>query len=72
LISRRVALTRSPRRLKTPRQRLLSGRSAVLFACPATDDFFRSRIDRMIDLRRPLAALRCISRLPVLADRTKA
>jgi hypothetical protein len=22
-----------------------------MFACPATDDFFRSRIDHMIDLR---------------------
>jgi hypothetical protein len=24
-----------------------------MFACPATDDFFRSRIDHMIDLRHP-------------------
>ncbi len=29
----------------------------MLFACPATDDFFRSRIDHMIDLRHPLAVL---------------
>ncbi|MCW5230482.1 hypothetical protein [Verminephrobacter eiseniae] len=28
-----------------------------MFACPATDDFFRSRIDHMIDLRHPLAVL---------------
>ena len=28
-----------------------------MFACPATDDFFRSRIDQMIDLRHPLAVL---------------
>jgi len=34
----------------------------VLFACPATDDFFRSRIDHMIDLRHPLAVL--ASRMP--------
>jgi transposase, IS5 family len=34
----------------------------VLFACPATDDFFRSRIDHMIDLRHPLAVLS--SRMP--------
>ena len=34
----------------------------MLFACPATDDFFRSRIDHMIDLRHPLAVLS--SRLP--------
>ena len=33
-----------------------------MFACPATDDFFRSRIDHMIDLRHPLAALS--SRMP--------
>jgi hypothetical protein len=33
-----------------------------LFACPATDDFFRSRIDHMIDLRHPLAVLS--SRMP--------
>jgi hypothetical protein len=41
---------------------LFSGSSAVLFACPATDDFFRSRIDHMIDLRHPLAVL--ASRMP--------
>ena len=29
----------------------------MLFACPATDDFFRSRIDHMIDPRHPLAVL---------------
>lgn len=34
----------------------------MLFACPATDDFFRSRIDHMIDLRHPLAVL--TSRMP--------
>jgi transposase, IS5 family len=34
----------------------------VLFTCPATDDFFRSRIDHMIDLRHPLAVLS--SRMP--------
>jgi len=34
----------------------------VTFACPATDDFFRSRIDHMIDLRHPLAVL--ASRMP--------
>jgi IS5 family transposase len=28
-----------------------------MFACPATDDFSRSRIDHMIDLRHPLAVL---------------
>ena len=28
-----------------------------MFACPATDDFFRSRIDHMIDLRHPLTVL---------------
>jgi IS5 family transposase len=33
-----------------------------MFACPATDDFFRLRIDHMIDLRHPLAVL--ASRLP--------
>ena len=33
-----------------------------MFACPATDDFFRSRIDHMIDLRHPLAVLS--SRMP--------
>ena len=32
------------------------------FACPATDDFFRLRIDHMIDLRHPLAVL--ASRMP--------
>jgi hypothetical protein len=34
----------------------------VKFACPASDDFFRSRIDHMIDLRHPLAVL--ASRMP--------
>ena len=34
----------------------------MLFACAATDDFFRSRIDHMIDLRHPLAVLS--SRMP--------
>ena len=34
----------------------------MLFACPATDDFFRARIDHMIDLRHPLAVL--VSRMP--------
>jgi IS5 family transposase len=33
-----------------------------MFACPATDDFFRARIDHMIDLRHPLAVLS--SRMP--------
>ena len=33
-----------------------------MFACPATDDFFRARIDQMIDLRHPLAVLS--SRMP--------
>ena len=33
-----------------------------MFACPATDDFFRARIDQMIDLRHPLAVL--ASRMP--------
>jgi IS5 family transposase len=33
-----------------------------MFACAATDDFFRSRIDHMIDLRHPLAVL--ASRMP--------
>ena len=33
-----------------------------MFTCPATDDFFRSRIDQMIDLRHPLAVLS--SRMP--------
>lgn len=28
-----------------------------MFACPATDDFFRTRLDQMIDLRQPLAVL---------------
>ncbi|MDY0223758.1 MAG: IS5 family transposase [Desulfobacterium sp.] len=34
----------------------------MMFACPATDDFFRSRIDQMIDLRHPLSVL--ASRMP--------
>lgn len=34
----------------------------MLFACSATEDFFRSRIDHMIDLRHPLAVL--ASRMP--------
>ena len=34
----------------------------VIFACPATEDFFRSRSDHMIDLRHPLAVL--ASRMP--------
>lgn len=34
----------------------------MLFACPTTEDFFRSRIDHMIDLRHPLAVL--ASRMP--------
>ncbi len=29
-----------------------------MFACPVTEDFFRSRIDQMIDLRHPLAVLK--------------
>ena len=33
-----------------------------MFTCPATDDFFRARIDQMIDLRHPLAVL--ASRMP--------
>ena len=33
-----------------------------MFACPATDDFFRIHIDHMIDLRHPLAVLS--SRMP--------
>ena len=33
-----------------------------MFACPATDDFFRARIDQMIDLRHSLAVLS--SRMP--------
>ena len=28
-----------------------------MFACPATEDFFRARLDQMIDLRHPLALL---------------
>lgn len=28
-----------------------------MFDCPATEDFFRSRIDHLIDLRHPLAVL---------------
>ncbi len=28
-----------------------------MFACPATDDFFRARLDHMIDLGQPLAVL---------------
>jgi IS5 family transposase len=35
---------------------------SVKFARPVTDDFFRSRIDHMIDLRHPLAVL--ASRMP--------
>ncbi|WP_235587596.1 transposase, partial [Tepidimonas taiwanensis] len=31
-------------------------------ACPATEDFFRARLDQMIDLRHPLAVL--ASRMP--------
>lgn len=34
----------------------------MMFACPATDDFFRARIDQMIDLRHPLSVL--ASRMP--------
>lgn len=34
----------------------------MLFACSATEDFFRSRIDHMIDLHHPLAVL--ASRMP--------
>jgi hypothetical protein len=33
-----------------------------MFACPATEDFFRLRLDQMIDLRHPLAVL--ASRMP--------
>ena len=33
-----------------------------MFACPATEDFFRARLDQMIDLRHPLAVLS--SRMP--------
>ena len=33
-----------------------------MFACPATDDFFRLRLDHMIDLRHPLVVL--ASRMP--------
>jgi IS5 family transposase len=28
-----------------------------MFTCPATDDFFRARLDHMIDLRLPLVLL---------------
>ncbi len=35
----------------------------MLFACAATDDFFCSRIDHIIDLRHPLAVL--ASRMPL-------
>lgn len=41
---------------------LFPGSFAVMYACAATDDFFRSRIDHMIDLRHPLAVL--ASRMP--------
>jgi len=30
-----------------------------MFACSATDDFFCSRIDHMIDLRPPRANMTC-------------
>ncbi|OPF65671.1 hypothetical protein [Hydrogenophaga sp. H7] len=40
-----------------------------MFACPATEDFFRSRIDHMIDLRHPLAVL--ASRMPRQAIDTR-
>jgi IS5 family transposase len=30
-----------------------------MFACPATEDFFRARLDHMIDLRHPLCVLSC-------------
>ena len=33
-----------------------------MFACPTTGDFFRSRIDLMIDMRHPLSAR--ASRMP--------
>lgn len=33
-----------------------------MYACPATDDFFRARLDHMIDLNHPLAVL--ASRMP--------
>jgi transposase, IS5 family len=33
-----------------------------MFACPATEDFFRARLDHMIDLRHPLCVLS--SRMP--------
>ena len=33
-----------------------------MFACPATEDFFRARLDQMIDLRHPLCVLS--SRMP--------
>jgi transposase, IS5 family len=28
-----------------------------MFACPATDDFYRARLDHMIDLRQTLVVL---------------
>ena len=37
-------------------------RDFSMFACPATDDLLRPRIDHMIDLRHPLAVL--ASRMP--------
>lgn len=37
------------------------------FSCPTTDDFFRSRIDHMIDLRCSLAVL--ASRMPWQVNR---
>ena len=33
-----------------------------MFACPAAEDFFRARLDHMIDLRHPLCVLS--SRMP--------
>lgn len=30
-----------------------------MFSCPATEDFFRARLDHMIDLRHPLCVLSC-------------
>ena len=33
-----------------------------MFSCPATEDFFRARLDHMIDLRHPLCVL--ASRMP--------
>ena len=33
-----------------------------MFSCPATEDFFRARLDHMIDLRHPLCVLS--SRMP--------